>query len=120
MCPICIANIAVLAATSSGGVAALGLRIFRSEKKQEERQKYETSRNGNTESGLIARMGDCTTTATREGEEIDPCPRRAGRRASANAVGRGRKRLRVRRAQGQGQPARSFRWPTSVDRLSRV
>src|SRR6202035_3146835 len=121
MCPLCIANIAALAATSSGGVAALALKIFHKEKQhKEERQKYETGGNGSTESGVIARMGGGATTAAREGKGVDPRPRRAGRRASADAVGCRGERLRVRRTQGQGESARPFRWPPSVDCLPRV
>src|ERR1700756_2339839 len=121
MCPLCVANIAALAATSSGGVGALALKIFHREKQpKEEKQEYEINGNRNTESGLIARMGDRTTTAAREGEGVDPRPRRVGRRTSANAVAGSRKGLRVRRARGQGEPAGSVRWSPSVDCLPRV
>src|SRR3954447_14533531 len=37
MCPMCIANIAVLATTSSGGVAAVALKTFRSRKQGREK-----------------------------------------------------------------------------------
>ena len=43
MCPLCIANIAVLATTSSGGVAAFALKTFRSRRQPKEKNAMKTT-----------------------------------------------------------------------------
>src|ERR1700724_1854532 len=100
MCPLCIANIAVLATTSTGGMTALALKIFHGEKEPNRKgEEYEISRNGNAQSGVAERMGGCATTTSRKGKGVDSRPRHFGRRASANAVDEGGEELRVRWAQ---------------------
>src|ERR1700736_3678364 len=124
MCPLCLANAVVLgaSATSGGGVAALvASRVVRLIGKHQTNEKQnETSRNENAESGLTAAVGGGATGTFGKGEEVDPRARRAGCRASTDAVAGGRQGVRVRRAHRQGALSRSIRWPSSVDNLSRV
>ena len=92
MCPLCIANIAVLATTSSGGLAAFALKIFRSRRQPNRKgEHYENNRTGiGSRSGISAGVGGRAPTASHEGERINSRPGRAGRRAPADAVaGRG-------------------------------
>src|SRR5437763_16799037 len=111
MCPLCIANIAVLATTSSGGVAALVLKRLcsRTQPKQKE-QHNENNRTGiRSRSGVREGVGGCTPTASREGEGVNSRARRAGRRASAGAMDGSGKGVRVRGVQKQGELARPVR-----------
>src|SRR6266567_6174479 len=133
MCPVCVANMALIAvgATSSGGLTAFAMNKFRKRKqtneikggqnetgKDEIRNRIEP--NESSENRVTAGVGGCAPATAREGEGVDPRPRRTGRRASADAVaGRG-EGVRVRRAQGQGEPARPVRRPPSADRLPRL
>src|SRR5712692_1822654 len=65
-------------------------------------------------------MGICAAKAAGKGEGIDPRPRRAGRRASANALaGRG-EAVPARRPPWKSEPARPLRRTPSVDRVPRV
>src|SRR5947207_6334798 len=98
MCPLCIANIAVLATTSSGGVAALVLKRFCSRRQRKQKKQHnENNRTGiRSRSGVREGVGGCTPTASREREGIDSRPRRAGRGASADAVADHREGLHVR------------------------
>src|ERR1043165_6200753 len=88
MCPLCIANIAVLATTSSSGAAALALKKFYSRKKHKGKgPDNENNRTGiRSRSGLSAGVGGCASTTAREGEGIDSRAGRVSRRASAYAV----------------------------------
>ena len=74
MCPLCIANIAVLATTSSGGVAAFALKTFRSRRQpKEKRQHNENNRAGiRSRSGVSEGVGGCAAAASREREGVDP------------------------------------------------
>src|SRR5262245_37862866 len=93
MCPLCIANIAILASASSGGVVALALKTFRSRRKHKEKgQDNESNRTGiRSRNSVSAGMGDCAPTASCEGKGVNSRPRRVGRRTSADAVaGRGK------------------------------
>src|ERR1700730_13050040 len=101
MCPLCIANIAVLATTSTGGMTALALKIFHGGREPDRKgEEYEISKNGNAHSGIAERMGGCETTTSGEGKGVDPRRRHFGRRASAHAVDKGGEELPVRWAQG--------------------
>src|SRR6476469_8569748 len=97
MCPLCIANIAVLVMTSSGGVAAVALKTFRSRREPKEERQY----NENNRAGIRSRsrvregVGRCTSTASREGKGVDSRSRCAGRRASADAVDGGGEGVRI-------------------------
>src|SRR5262249_849389 len=97
MCPLCIVNFAVLATTSSGGVAALALKTFRRRGQPKEKgQHNENNRTGiRSRSGVTAAVGGRAPTASREREGVDSRPGRAGRRASADAVAGRREGLRV-------------------------
>jgi hypothetical protein len=46
VCPLCIANIAVLGTTSSGGVAALALKTFRSRGQLKQERQKELTKEG--------------------------------------------------------------------------
>ena len=74
MCPLCIANIAVLATTSSGGVAAFALKTFRSRRQPKgKRQHNENNRAGiKSRSGVSEGVGSCAAAASREREGVDP------------------------------------------------
>src|SRR5213592_718857 len=125
MCPLCIANAVVLAAgaTSGGGVTAVVVSKFlgRKRKQQTKDEQNETSRTGiRSRSGAAAGVGGCASTAFGQGEGVDEGPRRAGRRAPADAVGRRGEGVRVRWGEGQGELARSVRRSSSVDCLPRV
>ena len=65
------------------------------------------------------RVGACARATSREGKGIDPRPRRARRRASANAVVCRRAAVRVRWTQWESEPARSLRGAPSADRVPR-
>src|SRR5438309_6477167 len=66
------------------------------------------------------RVGNCAPETAREREGFDPRPRRARRRASANALaGRGQA-VPVRRPPRKSEPARPLRRAPSVDRVPRV
>src|SRR6476620_6989940 len=97
MSPLCIANIAVLATTSSSGVAAIALKTFRSRREpKEERQHNENIRAGIRSRNRVREgVGKCTPTASREGEGVDSRSRCAGRRASADAVDGGGEGVRI-------------------------
>src|SRR5215472_9073848 len=88
MCPSCIANIAILATTSSGGVKAIALKTFCSTRQPKEK----TQRNENNRAeirstgGVTEGVGGSAPAASLEREGVDALPRRAGRRASAHAV----------------------------------
>ena len=73
MCPVCIANIAVLA-TSSGGVAAIALdTILNGRQSKEEKQHNENERGGiKSKSGVREGVGNGAPAASREREGIDP------------------------------------------------
>src|SRR6266511_5116289 len=119
MCPLCIANIAVLATTSSRGVVAIALKTFRSRRRPNEKgQENENNTAGiKSTSGVSEGVGGCAPAASREGEGVDPRPRRACRRASADAVDGCREGVHVRRPQREGEPVRPVRRPPAVDRL---
>src|SRR5262249_7493018 len=97
MCPLCIVNIAVLATTSSGGVAALVFKTFRRRRQPKEKgQHNENNRTGiRSRSGITAAVGSSAPTASRERKGVDSLPGRVGRRASAHAVAGRREGLRV-------------------------
>src|ERR1700730_18824834 len=100
MCPLRIANIAILTTTSTGAMSALVLKIFRGEKEPNRKaEEHEISRNGKVQSGVAERVGGCETTTSCEGKGNDPRRRHFGRRASANAVDECGEELRVRWAQ---------------------
>src|SRR6188474_3566405 len=102
MCPSCIANIAVLATTSSGGVAAIALKTFCSRRQpNEKRQRNENNKvEIRSKGGVSERVGGGATEPAGEREETDSGSRLAGRRASPDAVAGRRERVRVRRTQG--------------------
>src|SRR5262249_625179 len=97
MCPLCIANITVLATTSSGGVVAVALKTFRSRRQPKEtRQRNENKRAGiRPRSGVSAGVGGCAATTFSERERVDARPRRPGSRAAADAVAARREGLHV-------------------------
>src|SRR5262249_45156437 len=64
-------------------------------------------------------MGDGASEIACEGKGVDACPRRAGRRASPDAMDGNREGLRVRGPGGESELARSVRRPPTVDRLPR-
>jgi len=72
MCPVCVANIALLATTSSGGVAALALNIFRNRKQPKEaRQQNEKNRTEiKSRSGISEGVGGYAPAASREREGV--------------------------------------------------
>jgi hypothetical protein len=74
MCPLCIANIAVLATTSSGGVAAFTLKTFYSRRQPKgKRQHNENNRAGiKSRSGVSEGVGSSAAAASREREGVDP------------------------------------------------
>ena len=74
MCPSCIANIVVLATTSSGGIAAIALKTFRSgTQPKEKKQRDENNRvEIKTKSGVSEGVGGCAAEVARQGEETDP------------------------------------------------
>src|SRR5439155_7290425 len=113
MCPACIANITLMAVggTSGGGVAAFVFRSFYRSSKQiktednqneNQRSRKEKGAGEPPQNRFAEGVGGCAPATAREGEEVDPRSRCAGRRASADAMGGRGERVPLRRPKGQG------------------
>jgi hypothetical protein len=85
MCPVCAANIALIAAgtTSSGGLTALALAKLNKRKQtkkilgsESETDGTRTKNETNEKSGnrITAGVGGCAPATAREGEGLDPRP----------------------------------------------
>src|SRR5439155_23936360 len=91
MCPVCLGNLALLAsgASSTGGLTAFALGRFLKKKQNKRGKQNENCKNEIEPQNRVSRgVGSYAPATTREGEGVDPRPRCARCRASADAVGR--------------------------------
>ena len=100
---------------------ALAARLHGNEKGAgHEPQPKGRHRDEHTPGRVGAGMGGCAPATAREGEGIDPRPRRAGRLAAADAAARGGEGVRVRRTGRKSESGRRVPGAPPADRLSCV